>query len=333
MSKWKMSQARVGDVFHEVDDFYNVNRFAGLSALGYSRGRFRISIKWLIANVIIIIGVVIINLNATLTTRKAIAYECCLYFYLNLGLLFTYIYGIAGNFIENIRKIDLLNRCLLNQRAVDFVLFSVGEQRPKAKVHFSILLVISLIITTYILRLQLHPALFEAFNMLFIYIIHTFIVLIYLLIDRAASIFQLSFKCLRKSVIKCSGMDGKKAALLAERLIYCHHKLCNSCQDFNDFSSLQIFVALTVEFMMSFGEIYVIICIFKDNRMITDRYIIVTVKALWSLLATIMLFHMSHRFASIRNEVNTIIIFIFFELGLLFEVNVSIYHLRKIRDR
>ncbi|CAH1394715.1 unnamed protein product [Nezara viridula] len=76
MPKSKTSSTGVEDVFVEVYNFSRIHRFAGLSALTYTRGRFRISIKWLIANLIIISCVLIINLNTIFTTRKVCWIVC-----------------------------------------------------------------------------------------------------------------------------------------------------------------------------------------------------------------------------------------------------------------
>ncbi|KAE8573587.1 Gustatory receptor 139a [Halyomorpha halys] len=305
MSKSNNILNRAGDVFNEVHDFSRLHRLTGLFTLIYSRGKFRVSKHYLIGHLIIISTVLIVNLYAAFTTRKAISYQCPLYYYLSIGQLISLTYGVVGNFVQCIRQVNLLNRCLLNIRAVDTVLFSVGEQRPPTNIHGSIVFVMAMAVATYLLRLHLRPPLLELFNLLFIYIIHGLMLLIFMFIHRMSSVLLLSFKSLRQSLMKCFGMDGKRAAVLAERLIYCHHKLCNSSRDFNDFSSLQILAILTVEFITSFGELYVLICILHHNRSVPDKLmliIIVAVKGVWSLIATTLLWQMSHQFASVRNE-------------------------------
>ncbi|CAH1394716.1 unnamed protein product [Nezara viridula] len=253
MSESKTPQARVGDVFVEIHHFTRIHRFSGLSALTYSRGRFRISINWLIPNMIIIGAILIMNVKSLFTTRKLMSYQCSSYYYLNIALLIKYIYGVVAHFIENNRKVNLLNTCLFNIRAVDLVLFTIGEQRPTVKLQVNGLFAIVLIVTAFILRLKLHPPLHEA-------------------IDIMASILLLSFKSLRQSLLKCSKMEEKDAAILAEKLIYCHHKLCNS-----------------------------------DSSLVADKYTVIAIKGLWSVLAMTVLWQMSKQFASIRNEVRRIV--------------------------
>ncbi|CAH1394714.1 unnamed protein product [Nezara viridula] len=216
-------------------------------------------------------------------------------------------YHSEGNMIQCIRTIKLLNRCLFNIRAVDLVLFSIGEKRPNTKMHISIIFIIALIVTTYILRLQLHPPLLETFNITFMYGIHSLMVLTYLFIDKMAYILLHSFKSLRQSLLKCSGLDGKESALLIEKLIYCHHQLCNSSRDFNEFSSLQILIIVALEFITSFGEVYVVICILFNNSLVGYKNILIAVKSLWSVIAMTLLWQLTHQFASVRNEILAIV--------------------------
>ncbi|KAE8573588.1 Gustatory receptor 139b [Halyomorpha halys] len=302
MSKSKTSETRVGDVFVEVNGFSRLHRFVGLFTLVYTKGKFRVSRNWLVVNLIILIFILMVNLNSVFTTRKKISYDCPLYYYLSVAQLISICYGVVGNLVQCVQKVGLLNRCLLVIRAVDLVLFSVGTKRPTTKVHYSILFIMTMVVTTYILRLHLQTSLPEALSLLCMYAIHTLILLLYAFIDRMASVLLLSFKSLQQSILKCSGMDGNKAAVLAEKLIYCHHKLCNASQDFNDFSSLQILAILAVEFITSFGEVYVLICILFNGGLNREKLIVVTIKSIWTLIALSLLWQMSHRFAYIRNE-------------------------------
>lgn len=302
-----MPTTSLNDVFQEVNGFTTIQRLLGLSSLVYKRGKFYVSNYWFIINLFFISTVLSINMYMANKTRKRMFNVSSWYFKMSLAQLIFITNSIVVSWIQGIRNVACLNRCLLRLRTVDLQIFFLREELPSSRPSYVLMGVLALIGVSFCLRLFLLSTVFDYLSLLIMYLPFTLMVTIHMHIDRLAALLRERFQVIRRSLRRCTRTKAKKCASTAERLVLCYHLLCSSSENFNDYSSLQMLSILSAVFVTSFSEVYALMCVMYNNEPMFNNKETVIVKCIWSSITFSIMWQFSHQFSNIRSVVRLIL--------------------------
>ncbi|KAE8573590.1 Gustatory receptor 138 [Halyomorpha halys] len=295
-----MSRARPNDVFKEVERFTWFQRLLGVFSLVHSNGELKISRKWLTISLINLIGNLVIFIY-TLQLTGSIFNISNWYCYLKTAYSVASFFCIVASWIQNNRKLNLLNSSLSKMRAVDLQMLSLGKELPPTKPSWTTSSMYTLMIVAFILRVLAVPTFFGRFQIFLIYAPYVVIVSIEDIVDRIDSLILLRFNAITKYLLQCSGMGAKKVVIVLEKLILCHDLLSSSSEDIDEYFSIQVMSVLAVFFLASFCELYASSIIYRDDTLSYKELLLIE-KFIWLIIMIMVISRICHQFSSITTE-------------------------------
>lgn len=299
-----MLPAKQNDVFTEFEKYIRFQRSIGMSTLVYSRGKLRVSRNWFVINFFCTSSFLLANFVTVNSSRKSLLYINNWYYYLNTGNYLFVTWCIVASWVRYNRNLDLLNRFLFRVRAVDLLLLSTGGKLPPSSTRLPQILIHLLICAAYLIRVILLNTFVESIYLLIVYIPFILVASIQDNIDKAGSLLLLRFLAVNKRLTRCYVLEAKKAVPVLEKLILCHHYLCNSSAVLDKYHFIQVISLLASIFISSFSETFAVISILYKNEAVTNTVLTLTLKAFWLVIIFTMFFRICHVFQSITTEVN-----------------------------
>ncbi|KAE8573759.1 Gustatory receptor 145e [Halyomorpha halys] len=295
-----MNRRKPRNVFEEVDKCSLVLKPVGLFTLIHSSGEFTSSWKWFILSFVTMWPFLFysIYINYFRWQRDDMSLKMSL----DLARGVSLVLCVSIMWLRNRTRLSSLNRCLKKIQIVDYYLFSVGEQVPPAKLSKVILLAIGAMVFAYIVwvhRITRYQVWMNVFAVFFPYISMS---MIHLLLDRLFTMLFMRYQAVTNVVRRCFSLQGKKAAVLLEKMVFCYENLCSSGESIDYFFSLQILLILTVVFLISFSEVYAIIQLLYANEFRFYKNVTTITHVSWVFISILTIWRFGYRFSSIAEK-------------------------------
>lgn len=297
----KMNKRRPNDVFSEVDKMLLTYKTVGLCALTYSQGEFKISKKRSIISFMTLSPFIFTNIF--IAVYMWLMVDNSLDSFLDAARLISVVISLSLAWLMNHTRLGCLNRSLRKIQVIDYYLFSVGERVPPSKpskMILSMIATITLPFSVYLFTFPSYGSWMFGFVVFYPYIL---MLMVQLFLDRLCTILFLRYHTINNVLQRClSVRQGRSAAVLLEKMVFCYENLCSSSESINYFFSLQILFILTSVFIMSFSEAYAILRILYYDFFYSKKLTIIlhgcgffiTFQTIWRF---------GHTFSTITKEV------------------------------